>query len=227
MAAIKKTGTKTAANTAAATATAAEKKTPVKAATTAKPAAKTTTAAKSTAAKAAEKKAAPAKAAEKKAAPAKAAEKKAAPAKAAEKKSAPAKAAEKKAAPAKTVEKKAAKAPAKKAAPKKTVVTIETICNKLQKKLPKTVSFKEKIAVDIEVWGFEDGSNAKMYIEANDGKITVSPHSYDDKEFRVSVSFANAVAFVDGKMTLKELLASPEFYAEGKIIPAVKLAAIF
>ncbi len=216
MAAIKKTGTKTAANTAAATATAAEKKTPVKAATTAKPAAKTTTAKKPTA-----------KAAEKKAAPAKAAEKKAAPAKTTEKKAAPAKTAEKKAAPAKTAEKKAAKAPAKKAAPKKTVVTIETICNKLQKKLPKTVSFKEKIAVDIEVWGFEDGSNAKMYIEANDGKITVSPHSYDDKEFRVSVSFANAVAFVDGKMTLKELLASPEFYAEGKIVPAVKLAAIF
>ncbi len=140
-------------------------------------------------------------------------------AKTTEKKAAPAKTAEKKAAPAKTAE--------KKAAPKKAAVTIDTICNKLQKKLPKTVSFKEKIAVDIEVWGFEDGSNAKMYIEANDGKITVSPHSYDDKEFRVSVSFANAVAFVDGKMTLKELLASPDFYAEGKIVPAVKLAAIF
>ncbi len=206
MAAIKKTGTKTAAATAPVT----EKKTTVKAA--AKPVAK-----------------APAKSATAKstAAAKTTTEKKATAAKAAEKKAAPAKTAEKKAAPAKTAEKKAAKAPAKKAAPKKTVVTIETICNKLQKKLPKTVSFKEKIAVDIEVWGFEDGSNAKMYIEANDGKITVSPHSYDDKEFRVSISFANAVAFVDGKMTLKELLASPEFYAEGKIVPAVKLAAIF
>ncbi len=196
MAAIKKTGTKTAAATAPVT----EKKTTVKA--TAKPVtkapAKSATAKSTTAAKTTEKKAAPAKTAEKKASPAKTAEKKA-----------------------------AAKAPAKKAAPKKTVVTIDTICNKLKKKLPKTVSFKEKIAVDIEVWGFEDGSNAKMYIEANDGKITVSPHSYDDKEFRVSVSFANAMAFVDGKMTLKELLASPEFYAEGKIVPAVKLAAIF
>lgn len=206
MAAIKKTGTKTAAATAPVT----EKKTTVKAA--AKPVtkapAKSATAKSTTAAKTTEKKAAPAKTAEKKAAPAKTAEKKAAPAKTAEKKA-------------------AAKAPAKKAAPKKTVVTIDTICNKLKKKLPKTVSFKEKIAVDIEVWGFEDGSNAKMYIEANDGKITVSPHSYDDKEFRVSVSFANAMAFVDGKMTLKELLASPEFYAEGKIVPAVKLAAIF
>lgn len=206
MAAIKKTGTKTAAATAPVT----EKKTTVKAA--AKPVAK-----------------APAKSATAKstAAAKTTTEKKATAAKTTEKKAAPAKTAEKKAAPAKTAEKKAAKAPAKKAAPKKTVVTIETICNKLQKKLPKTVSFKEKIAVDIEVWGFEDGSNAKMYIEANDGKITVSPHSYDDKEFRVSVSFANAVAFVDGKMTLKELLASPEFYAEGKIVPAVKLAAIF
>lgn len=124
----------------------------------------------------------------------------------------------KKAAPAKTAAKKA---------PKKPAVTIETICGKVEKLLPKTVSFKEKIAVDIEVWGFEDGSNAKMYIEANDGKVTVSPHTYEAKDFRVAVSFANAKAFVDGKATIKDLLASPDFYAEGNIVAALKLASIF
>ncbi len=119
-----------------------------------------------------------------------------------------------------------AKVPAKKA-PKKPVVTIDTICKKVEKLLPKTASFKEKIAVDIEVWGFEDGSNAKMYIEANDGKVTVSPHTYDAKDFRVSVSFAIAKAFVDGKMTLKEMVTSPDFYAEGNIGAAIRLASIF
>jgi len=116
--------------------------------------------------------------------------------------------------------------PAKKA-PKKPAVTIDTICNKVEKLLSKKASFKEKVAVDIEIWGFEDGSNAKMYIEAKDGKITVSPHTYDEKDFRVSVSFAVAKSFVDGKMTFKEMLASQEFYAEGNIGAAVKLASIF
>lgn len=111
--------------------------------------------------------------------------------------------------------------------PKKVdTVTIETICSKLEKKIGKKTSIKEKIAVDIEVWGFEDGSNGKMYIELNDGKITVSPHSYDEKSFRVSLSFANAIAFVDGKLSLKDLIASSDFYAEGNIGAAVKLASV-
>lgn len=186
MAAIKKTGTKTAPVTA--TATVAEKKTTVKATTAAKVAPKTA----ATTAVPAEKKPAT-KTTAKKAA---------------------------------TAKKTTAKAPVKKA-PKKPAVTIDTICKKVEKMLPKTASFKDKIAVDIEVWGFEDGSNAKMYIETNDGKVTVSPYTYDEKDFRIAVSFANAKAFVDGKITLKEMLSSPDFYAEGNIVAAIKLASIF
>lgn len=121
----------------------------------------------------------------------------------------------------------AAKAPAKKPG-RKPVVTIDSICNKVEKKISKTkaASIKEKIAVDIEVWGFEDGSK-KMYIEINNGKAVVSPHTYDEKDFRVSISVANAVAFADGKLTLKALLESNEFYAEGNVVKAVKLAAVF
>lgn len=126
---------------------------------------------------------------------------------------------------AKTAAKKTA--PAKKTAKKSDAVTVGTICTKLEKKLGKKTSVKEKVAVDIEVWGFEDGSNGKMYIEINGGKITVSPHTYEEKDFRVSLSCANAVAFVDGKLTLKALIESKDFYAEGNIAAAVKLAAIF
>ena len=135
---------------------------------------------------------------------------------------------------AKTVADKPAKSAAKKAAPTKRtakkvdVITIDTICAKLEKKLGKKTAVKEKIAVDIEVWGFGDGSNSKMYIGiSEEGEITVSPHTYDEKDFRVSLSCANAVAFVDGKLTLRALIESKDFYAEGNIAAAVKLAAIF
>lgn len=122
-----------------------------------------------------------------------------------------------------------AKAPAKKGGRKPAPVTIDTICAKLEKKISKTKAsaIKEKIAVEIEVWGFEDGSNSYMYVEVNDGKVTVSPHNYEAKNFRVSLSFANATAFVEGKMTLKKLIDSGDFYAEGNIASAVKLSAVF
>lgn len=122
----------------------------------------------------------------------------------------------------------------KTAAAKKTVrkpkpITIDMICGLLDKKISKEKAAKinETIAVDIEVWGFDDGSNWKMYIEVMDGKVSVMPHSYDAKNFRVSLSFANAMNFVKGKTTLAELLESKDFYAEGNIVSAIKLAAIF
>lgn len=131
-------------------------------------------------------------------------------------------------APVKTAAK-AEPAPVRKGGRKPKPVTILTICEKVEKKIAKTkaAAIKEKIAVDIEVWGFKDGSNAMMYIEIADGKVTVSPHNYEAKDFRVSLSCANAVAFVDGKLSLKDLVASHDFYAEGNIAAALKLAAIF
>lgn len=130
----------------------------------------------------------------------------------------------------------AAKTTAKKAAPaaKKTTrkpkpITIDNICKLIEKKIVKTkaAAIKTDIAVDIEVWGFEDGSNHKMYIEIKGGKASVMPHSYDAKDFRVSLSFANAMDFANGKLTLAKLLESKDFYAEGNIVSAIKLAAIF
>lgn len=128
----------------------------------------------------------------------------------------------------KTTSKKATPA-AKKTVRKPKPITIETICGLLDKKISKekAAKIKETIAVDIEVWGFEDGSNQKMYIEVMDGKVSVMPHSYDAKSFRVSLSFTNAMNFVKGKTTLAELLESRDFYAEGNIVSALKLAAIF
>ena len=136
----------------------------------------------------------------------------------------------------KTTANTAKKSTAKKAAPaaKKTTrkpkpITIDNICKLVEKKIVKTkvAAVKTDVAVDIEVWGFEDGSNHKMYIEIKDGKASVMPHSYDAKDFRVSLSFANAMDFANGKITLAKLLESKDFYAEGNIVAALKLASIF
>ena len=151
------------------------------------------------------------------------------------KKSSPAKAAKPKATAAKkTAAKKPAKAASKSTAKKAAVrkpkpITIDNICGLVAKKIVKTkaAAVKTDVAVDIEVWGFEDGSNHKMYIEIKGGKATVMPHSYDAKDFRVSLSFANAMDFANGKLTLAKLLESKDFYAEGNIVAAIKLASIF
>lgn len=126
-----------------------------------------------------------------------------------------------------------AKAPAKKAAPKKTAkpkpITIENICSLVEKKIDKTKTkaINGTVAVDIEVWGFEDGSNHNMYVEIKDGQVSVMPHSYDARDFRISLSFANAMEFANGKITLSKLLESNDFYAEGNIVAALKLASVF
>lgn len=121
---------------------------------------------------------------------------------------------------------KTAKTTAKKPGRKPKPITIDTICSLVEKMVSKP-GFKDNIAVDIEVWGFEDGSNHKMYIELKEGKVSVMPHSYDQKDFRVSLSFANAVNFANRKVTLAKLLESNDFYAEGNIVAALKLATIF
>lgn len=127
---------------------------------------------------------------------------------------------------AKTVAKNpAAKRPGRKPKP----ITIETVCKLIEKKIVKANVSKVKgtVAADIEVWGFEDGSNQKMYIEVKDGKASVMPHTYNAKDFRVSLSFANAIDFANGKITLAKLIDSDDFYAEGNIAAAVKMASIF
>ena len=143
------------------------------------------------------------------------------------------KATEEPAAEKKTVKRKTAAEPESKPAVKKALpkpVTIETICEKIEKKIDKTkvADIGKKIAVDIEVWGFEDGSSRNMFIEIKDGKASVQPYTYNEKNFRIAINFANAVAFANGKKTLKDLLEDSEgFYAEGNIVDAIKLAGVF
>lgn len=172
------------------------------------------------------------------------AEIKAAPAAAAEKKVAADKKApaEKKAAAKKPAAKKTAKPAAKKAAAKKTVakaeekpakraynrkpLTAADIAAKLEKKLDakKAAGINGKVAVDIKLYGqFE----AHIYIEVKDNKLTVAPYDYIERDIEAAISVENALAIINGKLTLADALADGRLYAFGNIGAAAKLSVLF
>ncbi|MBQ8171507.1 MAG: SCP2 sterol-binding domain-containing protein [Oscillospiraceae bacterium] len=123
----------------------------------------------------------------------------------------------------------AAKKPAaKKAAAKKAPkpITVEDIAAKLAKKLDakKAAAIDRKCAVDIKLYGtFE----AHMYIEVKDGKLTVAPYDYIEKDIEAAIAVENALAIIDGKLTIADALADGRLYAFGDIAVAAKLAALF
>lgn len=144
---------------------------------------------------------------------------------------APAKAAAEKKAPA---AKRAAKAPAEKKAPAKRgpkpkPVTLDDIVAKLRKKISaaKAAKLTGTIAVDVEVWGWEDGSNKHLYIEVKDGKADVQPYEYEAYNFKAFISFADAMAVVDGKLSIMDALLSGKLNVIGVVGDAVKLGSIF
>ena len=205
------------------------------------PAKKTAEAIKAEKAVAPAKAAAPAKPVEAKPAPVKETkpEVKAAPAKT---EKAAAKPAEKAAKPAAKAAKSAAKKPAAKAAkaapaaePKKKggrkpkPVMIGDICAKLYKKIDKTkaAKIKDLVAADVEVWGWEDGTNKHLFVEVLDGKVRVEPYDYIDCTLKAHICFADAMAFLDGKLTLADALASGKLNANGNVGAALRLAGIF
>ncbi len=185
-----------------------------------------------------EKAAAPAKAAapvEAKPAPVKEAkpEVKAAPVKAAAKaakKPAPAK--EAKPAAKKPADKAAKAAPAeprKKGGRKPRPVMIGDICAKLYKKIDKTkaAKIKDLVAADVEIWGWEDGTNKHLFVEVLDGKVRVEPYDYIDCTLKAHICFADAMAFLDGKLSLADALAAGKLNANGNVGAALRLAGIF
>ena len=175
---------------------------------------------------AAEVKAAPAKAAEKKPAAkktTKTAETKPA-AKTAETKPAAKTAETKSAAKTAKTTKTAAKKPAAKAPRKAKQVTIDDIVAKLYAKVDKEKAAKLEgtIAVDIEVYG---SLNGHLYIAVKDGEVSVEPYAYEDYTVRVAINAEDAVAYVNGKLTLAAAF-DKSMYAEGNIGAALKVASI-
>ena len=108
-------------------------------------------------------------------------------------------------------------------------VTIDVISAKLSKLVNKTKAAEVKgaVAVDVEVWGWDDGANRHLYIEVLDGKVTVAPYSYDDRNLEAYISFADANDLVNGKLTVKDAFASGKLNASGDVRTALIIASLF
>lgn len=141
-----------------------------------------------------------------------------------------------KSAPAKTAKTAAAKpaaepakaAPKKKSSRKPKAVEIGDICAKLYKKVDKNkaAKIKDLIAADVEIWGWEDGTNKHLFVEVLDGSVRVEPYDYVDCTLRAHISFADAIAFLDGKLSLADALSAGKLNANGNVAAAIKLAEI-
>lgn len=120
---------------------------------------------------------------------------------------------------------KAEEKPAKRAYNRK-VLTAADIATKLAKKLDakKAADINGKIAVDVKLYGqFE----AHIYIEVKDNKLTVAPYDYIERDIEAAISVENALAIINGKLTIADALADGRLYAFGNIGAAAKLSVLF
>ena len=121
------------------------------------------------------------------------------------------------------------KKPGRKPGRKPKPLALGDVCEKLYKKIDMTKAgaVSDLVAADVEIWGWEDGTNKHIFVEVVDGKVRVEPFDYLDCTLKVYISYADAKAFLDGKLTLNEALVSGKLNAIGNVAHAVKLAGIF
>lgn len=124
---------------------------------------------------------------------------------------------------------KAAAAAKKPAAKKPKVVSVEEMCKKLDKMIDKTKAAKinANVAVDVKVWGWEDECDRHFYIEIKDGVVSVAPHEYIASSFEAYISYENILKFLNGKLTLKNAVATGALNANGNIPAALIIGSIF
>lgn len=117
----------------------------------------------------------------------------------------------------------------KPAAKKAKVVSVEEMCKKLDKMIDKTKAAKinANVAVDVKVWGWEDECDRHFYIEIKDGVVSVAPHEYIASSFEAYISYENILKLLNGKLTLKNAVASGALNANGNIPAALTIGSIF
>lgn len=117
----------------------------------------------------------------------------------------------------------------KRAARKPKVVDIAEICVKLDKMINKSNAGKISgiVAVDVEVWGWNDDSKQHLYIEVKNGTVTVAPHDYRDSAFNAYISYENIIKIVNGKLSLSDAIVSGALNANGNIPAAIAIGTLF
>lgn len=135
---------------------------------------------------------------------------------------------------AKTTAKNAVKSAVKASAPKKRAgrkpkpITVNDVVAKIYKRIDKAagkqVAAEGRAAVDIKLYGsFE----AHMYIEVKDGKVSVEPYDYIERDLEAAVPVDVALAIADGKTTIKEAVENGSLYVFGNVQFALKFAKLF
>ena len=95
---------------------------------------------------------------------------------------------------------------------------------RIDKAAGKQVAAEGRAAVDIKLYGsFE----AHMYIEVKDGKVSVEPYDYIERDLEAAVPVDVALAIADGKTTIKEAVENGSLYVFGNVQFALKFAKLF
>lgn len=123
---------------------------------------------------------------------------------------------------------KADSAPKKRAGRKPKPITVNDVVAKIYKRIDKAagkqVAAEGRAAVDIKLYGsFE----AHMYIEVKDGKVSVEPYDYIERDLEAAVPVDVALAIADGKTTIKEAVENGSLYVFGNVQFALKFAKLF
>lgn len=136
--------------------------------------------------------------------------------------------AKKSAAKKRTVAPKAETAPRKRAPRKPKPVTVNDVVakvyNRIDKAAAKQVAAQGRAAIDIKLYGqFE----AHMYIEVKDGKVSVEPYDYIERDLEAAVPVDVALAIADGKITVNEAVENGSLYIFGNVQFALMFAKLF
>ena len=123
---------------------------------------------------------------------------------------------------------KADSAPKKRAGRKPKPITVNDVVAKIYKRIDKAagkqVAAEGRAAVDIKLYGsFE----AHMYIEVKNGKVSVEPYDYIERDLEAAVPVDVALAIADGKTTIKEAVENGSLYVFGNVQFALKFAKLF
>lgn len=123
---------------------------------------------------------------------------------------------------------KADSAPKKRAGRKPKPITVNDVVAKIYKRINKAagkqVAAEGRAAVDIKLYGsFE----AHMYIEVKDGKVSVEPYDYIERDLEAAVPVDVALAIADGKTNIKEAVENGSLYVFGNVQFALKFAKLF
>lgn len=129
---------------------------------------------------------------------------------------------------------KKSEAPAKSETPKKRAgrkpkpITVDDVVAKIYKRIDKAaaknVAADGRAAVDIKLYGsFE----AHMYIEVRNGKVSVAPYDYIERDLEAAVPVDVALAIAEGKTTVKEAVENGSLYVFGNVQFALKFAELF